>query len=732
MLDNADDLDVFFPIRRKWSSFRSEFIPENNHGAVLITTRNKKIANRLTYNRRPIQIEPMPSNESVEMIRMMSGDNNVSFKQASRLADLLGHLPLALAQAAAFMFENTMNVDRYTSIIEKGDDAVVELLGQPNDSSPDIDIDIPHAVMLTWITSFEQIQEQNPLACELLATIAFFDSHDIPRELLLMNLISRGRINCHEFWRPPISDSTYDEYEFKPRKEKPSYRIVHVDSDGNLRIKLVPDSPPPNPKRLRQPKSTEKETTDADIDETENHSVLSSSRAFSGIILADPIRGYQSQLDLPKEIQDIRPLWSPLRTPLNPDASVIDFEKALGTLKAFCMIREGNNASIEIHRLIQLATKRWLAKTNRYNGFERIALRTLVEAFPGADPEDMAICRRLLPHAHIVLKRLRLFHVALIQTLRALLSEAMGRFYINTGQTKAAREFLQEAFAFAARCLGGSHRLSLQIMRLLAICYTDEGRTQDASNLLSTLVSIEEKVHSTSDPQMIKAMSALAGHHHMEERYEEAEVLLVKAIAHCDMLRHAETMKMDLRVQLMGVLISLGKLPEASTLSDRLLQALTQSPLSGVGRLIYLKTRLAQAMILERESHLTQAEKLCRDSLDGLDLKTDDSQLHMLAIMDVLGSVLYQQHRFDEAGDIQSMVVGVISKTNRTRHPQSLSAIESLAMTRRAQGRLKEAQDLATKAHDIRATVSHSDRKLTVEVAKSTTRFLAQSRMKRC
>ena len=73
-------------------------------------------------------------------------------RDADRLADALGDLPLALDQAAAYCEETGIGYGRYLELLEKGHGA--ELRRRP--------IDYERTVAVTWEVSFERVKAASP------------------------------------------------------------------------------------------------------------------------------------------------------------------------------------------------------------------------------------------------------------------------------------------------------------------------------------------------------------------------------------------------------------------------------------------------------------------------------------------------------------------------------------------------------------------------------------------
>ncbi|KAI0191514.1 hypothetical protein EV127DRAFT_428547 [Xylaria flabelliformis] len=189
VIDNADDAQLFCRPAKLTNTdgqkYLGQYIPECSQGTVLITTRNKQVGLQLIKGMKAslLGINKMNDAECSQLLRASLDDNLTATEEFSTLARRLEQLPLALAQASAFIQENTITVERYIRLLDQGDHNFVSLLSEEF-ATIGRDSDTPHAVAATWILSFEQIEQQNPLACELLLLISLFDRQAIPMEFL--------------------------------------------------------------------------------------------------------------------------------------------------------------------------------------------------------------------------------------------------------------------------------------------------------------------------------------------------------------------------------------------------------------------------------------------------------------------------------------------------------------------------------------------------------------------
>ncbi|MCI2415858.1 FxSxx-COOH system tetratricopeptide repeat protein [Saccharopolyspora sp. K220] len=144
------------------------FFPSNGPGEILITSRNPDWAEVA----RPLEVTLFERAESKELLH--SRGPEITDEEADALADKLGDLPLAIAQAAAWRAETGMPVSEYLRVF---DEKVAEIL----DASATNDYEVPLAA--AWNVSFDQLESRNPAAHQLLQVCAFFSPEPISRSL---------------------------------------------------------------------------------------------------------------------------------------------------------------------------------------------------------------------------------------------------------------------------------------------------------------------------------------------------------------------------------------------------------------------------------------------------------------------------------------------------------------------------------------------------------------------
>lgn len=97
----------------------------------------------------------------------------------------LDYIPLAIAQAAAYINQRTsrVSVSRYQETLREGDDQRSKLF-RKDIRDPQRDGEASNSVMLIWQLSFEHIHKAHHSALQLLALMSLFDQETIPDGLL--------------------------------------------------------------------------------------------------------------------------------------------------------------------------------------------------------------------------------------------------------------------------------------------------------------------------------------------------------------------------------------------------------------------------------------------------------------------------------------------------------------------------------------------------------------------
>ena len=203
ILDNADDIEVFYPKRtlaRDESSAAAAslaaYLPQSRNGSILITSRSKDAAARLAGGHKKImEVQTMDAGQSLQLLRNKLEDMPDQ-EGAAELVRALDFLPLAITQAAAYINRGArMTVSGYIDQFRRNDKRKESLL---NSDLGDLrrDESASNSVMLTWQISFERIREEKQSAADLLSLMSFFNPQGIPESILRKHSGTLARPGC--------------------------------------------------------------------------------------------------------------------------------------------------------------------------------------------------------------------------------------------------------------------------------------------------------------------------------------------------------------------------------------------------------------------------------------------------------------------------------------------------------------------------------------------------------
>jgi hypothetical protein len=161
-----------------------EFLPKNNQGCIVFTTRDKKTAVKLV-GQNFTEVPEMDEGGAMQLLQKSLAAPILLANQrdAKALVRELTYLPLAIVQAAAYINENSIAPADYLSLLNEQENDVIDLLSEEFEDDGRYR-SVKNPVATTWLISFEQIRHRDPLAADYLSFMACIDRNDIPQLLL--------------------------------------------------------------------------------------------------------------------------------------------------------------------------------------------------------------------------------------------------------------------------------------------------------------------------------------------------------------------------------------------------------------------------------------------------------------------------------------------------------------------------------------------------------------------
>ncbi|KAI0481790.1 hypothetical protein F4859DRAFT_476008 [Xylaria cf. heliscus] len=184
VLDGADDRSLLSMNNARQENSTGYYyplssnLPQGLHGSILITSRDRRVAEDLTGSISSIiPVHALDEADSIYLLRERSGDKHSPDEDAIELAKSLDNHALAITQAAAFISNGLprMNITKYLSLYRKA------LKHQ------EPEILIPQAVSVAWQLSFDTIRKHYPYSFKLLALMSLFHFNDVPDFLFIDN-----------------------------------------------------------------------------------------------------------------------------------------------------------------------------------------------------------------------------------------------------------------------------------------------------------------------------------------------------------------------------------------------------------------------------------------------------------------------------------------------------------------------------------------------------------------
>ena len=194
-----------------------DYIPRNDSRRVVITSRYSDWSETAAS----MDVKIFAPEESVDFLLKRTGLDDAA--GAEKLAETLGHFPLALAQAGAFIHKMKISIAEYCGMYEKHKG---EVLNRMKPSA-----DYPYTVATTWTMSFEAVERESPAGADMLKLLAFLAPDDIP-----LDIIRKGA----EFLPEGLAEAAGKELDFLDAVESlTGYSLIDKSGDAVYLHRLV-------------------------------------------------------------------------------------------------------------------------------------------------------------------------------------------------------------------------------------------------------------------------------------------------------------------------------------------------------------------------------------------------------------------------------------------------------------------------------------------------------------
>ncbi|KAK3191213.1 hypothetical protein K4F52_002803 [Lecanicillium sp. MT-2017a] len=383
---------------------------------------------------------------------------------------------------------------------------------------------------------------------------------------------------------------------------------------------------------------------------------------------------------------------------LFPSANSLRTEEAVGTLKAFAFLAERDNgSSYDVHRLVQIAARNWLAAKGEWQIWSRKAFLRVYEEFPTPEHENREVWTGYLPHAENLL-RLRTNRVedeningGEDEEIKRDLLSKVGKSFHNIGRFEEAQAMYSEALPLYEKALGRTDASTLTSLHNLGVVLASQGKYEEAEALLQEALTLKENVLGPEHPDTLASMHNLGFVLGSDGKYIEAEAMHRKAIALREKVLGREHPDTVASMNTLGlVLESQGKYEEAEAmhreavfLHDKVLghdNPNTIASMNGLGR------------VLVCQSKYEESEQLFHDLLHLSTKVRGHGHPGTLAIMSNFGLILGRRDKHEEAEAVHREALILYEKVLGPNHPDTLTNLNSLGLVLMSQGKYEEAE----------------------------------------
>ncbi|KAH8708386.1 hypothetical protein GQ44DRAFT_628220, partial [Phaeosphaeriaceae sp. PMI808] len=333
------------------------------------------------------------------------------------------------------------------------------------------------------------------------------------------------------------------------------------------------------------------------------------------------------------------------------------FEHDVVTLRNFCFISvDTNGTSFEMHALVQLATRMWLAANGKLEQWRQQFISNLCAEFPTGEYENWAACQALFAHARSAVgqqpeDKSSLAEWATLLYRAAWYAEKMGN--ITDAVTLAVKSMKARK-----KVLGQEHEDTLWSIAMVGLAYKLGGQWNVAEELFVQVMETRKTKLGADHPDTLSSMANLAATYRNQGRWDDAEKLEVQVM---------ETRKTKL----------------------------------GADHPDTLSTMANLALTYWNQGRWDDAEKLFVQVVETRKTKLGADHPDTLSSMANLALTYSDQGRWDDA---EKLFVQVI-ETRKTKlgadHPDTLTSIGDLAATYRKQGRWDDAEKLFVQERGI-------------------------------
>ncbi|KAK0648357.1 P-loop containing nucleoside triphosphate hydrolase protein [Cercophora newfieldiana] len=377
------------------------------------------------------------------------------------------------------------------------------------------------------------------------------------------------------------------------------------------------------------------------------------------------------------------------------------------TLRQFSFISANKDGkTLEMHRLVQLATLEWLEAHGQQDHWRHRLLRRLCERLPTGEYENWGECQVLFPHVKSATAVAPKEEQSLQDWATVLYKAAWYAWRVGNGLE--AEKMAIQAMEMRKKVLGQEREETINAIAMVGLAYKLRGRWEEAEKLEVQVMETSKTKLGADHPFTLTSIANLASTLWNQGRWEEAEKLDVQAM---------ETRKTKLGADHPSTLKSIanlastyrnqGRWEEAEKLFVQVVE--TRKTKLGADHPDTLTSMANLASTFWNQGRWEEAEKLFVQVMETSKTKLGADHPDTLTSIANLASTLWNQGRWEEAEKLFVQVMETSKTKLGADHPDTLTSIANLASTLWNQGRWEEAEKLDVQVMETRKTKLGAD-----------------------
>lgn len=408
------------------------------------------------------------------------------------------------------------------------------------------------------------------------------------------------------------------------------------------------------------------------------------------------------------------------------ESSVDDkFEDDILTLRNYSFISVNSDATtFEMHRLVQLATQKWLGAQGQLERWKQQYIRKLCSAFPIGRYENWSRCQALFPHAKSALAQPPEDGRSL-RTWATILHNA-AHYAWGKGSYGDAEKMSMIAVNTRKRVLGQEHDETLDSIEIVGLVYSFAGRLEEAEKLQIQVMETRKRVLGQEHPDTLTSMSNLALTFWDQRQWKKAEELEIQVLEirkrklgqeHPDTLTSMFNLAATFRGQ--------NRWKEAEELDIQVIEI--KKRVLGEEHPSTLKSMSNLAVTFWNQRRWKEAEELQIQAMESKKRVLGQEHPDTLITMFNLASTLWVQRRWKEAEELEIQVLETRKRVLGQEHPDTLTSLNNLASMLKFQSRNDEALELKTEAVKLSTKILGANHPDTKSSTKALTEWTQES-----